>query len=165
VVDAVMDGTKWVLRPKESSSGYSGKSSRRYLSISSGIAKSVGNDNPFSDEPGLADGLISRLHRRYEFRGGLALENFLRENLRENEHLGGLLLEAYEVIRDLYGPGTRVALEVVADPDAPGNEELFVLIRSRFPPKVARALLSALDQGWWRNASPTARGKLELDVE
>lgn len=160
MVDAVLDSVKW-----EPSSGYSGKNARRYSSVSSGVAKAADSGNSFSDEPALADGLISKLRRRYEFRGGLALENFLRENAQENEHLGGLLLEAYEVIRGLFGPETRVALEVVTDPDAPGDQELFVIIRTKFPPKVARALLSVLDQGWWRNVSPAARGKMELDVE
>lgn len=154
-----MNGTKWAPLSKETSLW--GKRKKHYVSAGSGIAKLADDEDAFSDEPALADGFISELNRRYEFRGGLVLEDFLRGN----SYLGRPLLEASEVIRSHFGFGTRLALEVVADPEAPGDQQVFVVIRTRFRPKIARALLSDLDRRWWRDALSATQGKMELAVE
>lgn len=161
MVDAVINREKWAPLQTVSSPKSWGKRPKDYLVVSSGMTESDDNGNTFSDELALADGFISELNRLYEFRGGLVLEDFLRGNT----HLGNLLLEAYEVIREHFGPRTRVALEVITDSEAPGDQELFVVIRTRFRPKLARALLSDLDRGWWRDALPIAKGKMELALE
>lgn len=164
MVEAVINREKWSSSPKSSLPGSWGKHAGHYLSGSSDIAKSERNDNTIWDKPALADGFISELNRLYEFRGGLVLEDFLRESLQENPGLGGLLLDAYEVIRrrEHFGRGTRLALEVVADPEAQGDRQLFVLIRTKLPPKVARAILTEIDQNWWLDALPEAAGKMEI---
>ena len=124
-----------------------------------------GEAHVLSREHILADGIISVLNRLYEFRGGLTVEEFLRNNIRENASLVSILLAAPRVIRDHFGSDARVALEVVADPEAPADQQLFVVIRTKFPASIARALLAELDRGWWQSASPAAQGKLELDIE
>ncbi len=108
------------------------------------------------------EGLIRRLRRRYEFRGGTAVKDFLKDN----PFLFQLLFEAYDKIREKYfGPRASMALEVVADPEAPRDQQLFVVIQTRFRPKIAHALLSELDRGWWLDALPAAQGKMELSLE
>src|SRR3712207_6099962 len=63
----------------------------------------------FKDENELAeivlytDGRISRLRRRYEFRGGTEVEDFLSEH----PFLMGPLSDAYEKIRAYFGPRAR----------------------------------------------------------
>lgn len=116
---------------------------------------------PSPDIPVLAERSISRLRRLYEFRGGLALELFLRNN----DFLIPLLLDAHEEIREHFDSGARAALEIVEDPEARGDQQLFVIVRTKFPPKVARALLAQLDQDWWLDALPAARGKMEIATE
>jgi hypothetical protein len=106
------------------------------------------------------DGFISELRRLYKFRDDL-VESFLEEN----PSLGSLLFEAYKIIPDHFGSEVETALEVVADPEAPEDRELFVVIRTELPPMKARALLSELDQGWWRDVSPVAEGKMEFALE
>lgn len=122
------------------------------------------NEGAFVRKVALADGLISQINRRYDFRGGLALEEFLQKSLRDNPHLSGLLFEAHEMIRDprYFGSGARLALEVVTDPEALGDRQLFVVIRTKFPRKIARAILSTLDQEWWLDALPATEGKVEI---
>lgn len=146
--NATLSRGEWVSSPESW-----GEPTEDYLPASTNFGGGRGTS-------GLANGILSRLRRRYEFRGGLVVEDFLQEN----PNLGVLLLDAYEVIRkrEHFGPGTRVALEVVADPDAQEDRQLFVLIRTKFPPRVARAVLAEVDRHWWLDALPQAAGKMEL---
>lgn len=109
----------------------------------------------------LTEGFMSRLRKQYEFRGELIVESFLQEN----SFLGNLLSEAHEEIRDHFGFGVRPALEVVVDAEALGDQQLFIVIRTKFPPKVARAHLAELDRDWWLGALPRAGGKVEIATE
>lgn len=138
-----------------------GETLGHYVPLSGGIAASVENKGVFVREYDITEGSISRLRKLYEFRGGLAVERFLRDN----PSLNGLLLEAYEEIREHFDVGTRAALEIVADPEAQEDRQLFVVIRTKFPPKVARALLAELDRDWWLGALPRTQGKMELVTE
>ncbi len=104
----------------------------------------------------------TKLRKRYEFRGNTTVEAFLKDN----PFLVQLLLDACDRIRDEYfGRRTWVALEVVTDPEALGDQQLFVIIRTRLRPKIARALLSELDRRWWLDVLPAAQGKMELSLE
>ncbi len=123
------------------------------------------SENAFAGKRNPTDGVISVLNRLYEFRGGLVVEGFLRENLPQNRYMAGILLEAQARIHDRFRSGARVILEVVTDPDAPSDQQLFIIIRTRFPMKIARDLLSVLRESWWRTLPREARRKLELDVE
>lgn len=107
-----------------------------------------------------ADGRISELRELYEFKDGL-VESFLEEN----SSLADLLYEAYKIIPGHFGSEVKMSLEVVADPEAPRDKQLFVLIRTELPRKVARGRLAELDQSWWLNALPRAEGKMEVALE
>ncbi len=110
----------------------------------------------------IPEGLLSILRRWYEFRDEAAVADFLQEN----SFLIPVLFSAHKKIRDNFlDPKTRIILEIVSDPEAPGDQELFAVIRTRFQPKIARTLLSELDREWWRGVLPTTQGKMELDVE
>lgn len=106
-------------------------------------------------------GTISSLRKLYEFRGGLVVERFLRDH----RFLNRLLLDAYEEIREHFGVGTRAVLEVVTEPEAQEDQQLFVVIRTKFPPKAARVLLAELDQEWWMDTLPAAQDKMEFALE
>jgi hypothetical protein len=93
------------------------------------------------------------------------VEEFLRENLRSDPYMAGVLLEAQGRIHDQFDSGARVILEVVTDPEAPSDQQLFIITRTKFPARIARDLLSVLRQDWWRTLPRTLRRKLELDVE
>lgn len=105
--------------------------------------------------------LVDRLRDLYEFKGAPDVERFLETHLWLND----LLLEAREVIRTYFGDDVEVALEVVADPEALGDEQLFVLIRTDLPRQEARARLAELDQEWWLDALPATEGKMEIALE
>jgi hypothetical protein len=140
---------------------YEGEKADLQVSLSGDIATSTENKGTFAREPVITEGSVSRLRKLYEFRGGLIVERFLRDN----PYLNVLLLEAHEEIREHFDLGTRTALEVVADPEAQEDRQLFVVIRTKFPPKVARALLAELDRDWWLGALPRTQGKMELTIE
>jgi len=114
----------------------------------------------FVDNAALTHGLISELNRLYEYKGTL-VESFLEEN----PSLAGLLFAAHAVIRRYFGSEVKSALEVVADPEALGDKQLFVLIRTEHPRNVARELLAELDKAWWLNELPRAEGKMEIALE
>lgn len=107
-----------------------------------------------------ADGFASALNPLYEFRG-----DAVRDFLAENSFLGSLLFEAHTVIRKHFGPKVEMALEVMADPEALGDRQLFVLVRTDLPRKEARARLAELDRGWWLDALPASKGKMEIALD
>ena len=108
----------------------------------------------------LADGFVSTLKTLYEFKDD-SPESFLRENLA----LSGLLFRAYGEIRKHFGSEVKTILEVVADPEAPSDGQLFVLIRTELPRREARTRLAELDRGWWLRVLPTADGKVEIALD
>lgn len=97
----------------------------------------------------------------YQFRDYVMVATFLREN----RFLTGLLLEAYERIKEYFGWDTQVALEVFTDPEATSDRELFALVQTAFSPNEALSRLDHLDQDWWLEASSQARCRLNIDVE
>ncbi len=124
-------------------------------------------DNKFVGKYDPDSGVISILNRLYEFRGGLIVENFLRESLNQNPLLASVLIQVHGAIRNFFRPGTgtRMILEVVIDPEFPADQQLFVIARTKIPRKLAREFLSTLEQGWWRSVSLDIRKKVELDIE
>ncbi len=100
---------------------------------------------------------IGELKRLYGFR-----DDQVEAFLEENPSLVNLLLETHEIIREHFGSEVEAALEVLADPEALGDRQLFVLIRTKLPRKEARTRLAELDRGWWLNALPAADGKMEI---
>lgn len=106
------------------------------------------------------EGVISELNRLYDFRDE-QVESFLEENLS----LAGLLFEAHKKALEFFGPEVQMALEMVADPEALGDRQLFVLIHTGLSRREARARLSELDTAWWLDTLPSAEGKMEIDLD
>lgn len=146
---------EWVSSPEN----WSGPE-EHYEPLGSVITASIKDEAKF-DKSVRAVGTISSLRKLYEFRGGLVVERFLRDH----RFLNRLLLDAYEEIREHFGVGTRAVLEVVTEPEAQEDQQLFVVIRTKFPPKAARVLLAELDQEWWMDTLPAAQDKMEFALE
>lgn len=85
--------------------------------------------------------------------------------LMESPFLTDLLFEAHERIEAYFGSDTEIALDVVVDPEAEDDRELFVLVQTGLPPNEALARLSSFDQEWWLHALPVASCKMTIDLE
>jgi hypothetical protein len=114
----------------------------------------------YMDKAALTSEFISALKKLYEFKGS-RVESFLKEN----PSLTSLLFAAYGAVHEHFGSGVETALEVVVDPEALGDRQLFVLIRTELPRKEARVHLAELDRGWWLGALPAAEGKMEIALD
>jgi hypothetical protein len=114
----------------------------------------------YANNATLTDEFIRTLNELYEFKGNL-VEGFLSEN----SSLISLLFGAYAEIHRYFGSKVETALEVVTDPEALGDRQLFVLIRTELPRKETRARLADLDRGWWLNTLPAAEGKMEIALD
>jgi len=75
------------------------------------------------------------------------------------------LMEAHGKIAQYFGPFPDVVLEVVTDPEAENDRELFALVQTDLSPDEALHRLDRLDQEWWLEASLQARCLLNIDVE
>lgn len=104
---------------------------------------------------------IIRIRSLYDFRRLTQVTDFLREN----KFLIPLLFEVYGKIGSYFSPSTRVVLEVVSDPEADDDVELFVLIQTYANPKEARACLDRLDEEWWLSVLHRAKCKMNIDLE
>lgn len=109
--------------------------------------------------PFVSDGLIRSLRRRYEFRNDEAI----REFLKEKPFLLHLLFDAYKEIRE-YFAAPHLVLEVIADPEAQEERELFVFIQTKLSPRAARPLLAEFDREWWIDAMLEARGEMNISL-
>lgn len=76
-----------------------------------------------------------------------------------------LLIEARDKIADIFGHESRVVLEVITDPEAPADRELFAFVRTALPADKALQKLGQLDQDWWLDRLDDAQGKLCIHVE
>lgn len=101
------------------------------------------------------------LERLYTFRRHAEVSRFLKKH----PFLVPLLLEAYSKFGNYFGPYPQVFLEVVTDPEAPDDRELFALIYTSLTPDEALDRLERLDKGWWLEASHRSQGKLCIHLE
>lgn len=85
--------------------------------------------------------------------------------LREHPIVAAVLPELRERARGYFGPGARVVLRVVPDPEAENSRELFAVIETSLPREQARAALRRLDEDWWLDALDRVGFGLTLDVE
>ncbi len=132
--------------------------SSRGLTDYSGNEDEPGDVIPLPRHP---EGLIRSLRRRYEFRDNEAV----REFLTENPFLIQLLFRAYKEIRGILGSSPRLALRVVADPEALEERELFLYIQTKLHPRAARPLLDELSRKWWLDAMLDAQGEMNISLE
>ncbi len=101
------------------------------------------------------------VERLYTFRRPVEVLRFLERH----PFLVPLLVEAYSKFGNYFGPYPRAFLEVVTDPEAPDDRELFALICTSLTPDEMLDRLDRFDRDWWLDASHTAQGKLCVDVE
>ena len=104
---------------------------------------------------------IPNLEPEYFFRDREAVVVFLQENT----FLIDLLKEAAGKIREYFGASAQLAIEVFSDQDDPGENELFVRIRTELNPSIARKNLTCFDKDWWLEASHRSNYKLNIALE
>ena len=104
---------------------------------------------------------VQRLEQLYVFRKRIEVLQFLKMN----RFLAPLLLEAYTKIGRHFGQYPRVFLEVIADPEANNNSQLFAFIGTSLSPDEALEMLDRLDEEWWLDTLDEAQGKLCIDLE
>jgi len=104
---------------------------------------------------------LQSLRQLYIFRRPEEVYGFLKTH----PLLIPLLLEAHNKIVQYFGPSPEVVLEVVTDPEAMDDRELFAFIRTGLPPDEALNKLDRLDKEWWLDEADRAEGELCIDVE
>ena len=108
----------------------------------------------------ILDECIEILGSEQEFEQPAAISSYLRDN----PFLLGFLLEAPKKIRDHFGPYTSLTLDILADREGDGSQELFILIGTDVPPDEALARLEVLDQEWWLEISSRTGCRLNIDL-
>lgn len=103
---------------------------------------------------------IKALEHIYKFRNCDAVRTFLMDEPSASV----LLSEAYGRIRK-YFPDSEIFMEVVTDPDSPGEKELVVSIATDLSPKEAIKRLDAFDEDWWLDASDRSTASICIKVE
>ena len=104
---------------------------------------------------------IDRLAALYEFRNPTAIADFVRDY----PAVIGLLLEAADVVPRYFGPGTRLALDLERDRDAPDHVQLFALIQTDQDVAVALASLDRFNAEWWLDALQPVASKLVFGLD
>lgn len=89
----------------------------------------------------------------------------VKEFLAAHPFLEPLLVEAYNKLDDYFGPQPDVVLEVVTDPEAIDDRELFAFIRTSLPSHEALEKLDQFDENWWLDAGDQVDGKLCIHLE
>ncbi len=112
-------------------------------------------------KPAHSELAIKSFERLYAFRRPEEVRQFLEAY----PFLTSLLREAHDKIGDYFGPQTAVTLEVVTDPEAMEDRELFAFIHTNLPSQEALDRLERLDQDWWLEASDRSEGRLCIHVE
>lgn len=92
---------------------------------------------------------LQSLGQLYTFRRPEEVFGFLQAH----PFLVPLLVEACGKIAEYFGPSPEIILEVVTDPEAENDRELFALVRTGLSPDEALSRLGRLDQEWWLDAS------------
>jgi hypothetical protein len=103
---------------------------------------------------------IKGLEQSYEIIDSIEIRTFIFNN----PFLIGILNEAHNKIRKIFGEKIRINLEMQLDPEE-NYEELFIVIRSFFSAKKARRLMDRLDDEWFLKIMRDTRGKLCITEE
>ncbi len=104
---------------------------------------------------------IRSLEQLYTFRKPQQVSSFLQAH----SFLVPLLFEAYIQIEQHFRSNPQVFLQVVTDPEAADDRELFIFIGTNLPPDEALDRLDRLDEEWWFDAMDSSKGGLCIDVE
>jgi len=104
---------------------------------------------------------IQLLEGLYIFRQPAEVRRFIEER----QFLISLLEEAYTKIEKYFGPYPQVFLEVISDPEATDDRQLFAFIGTHLSPDKALDTLERFDEEWWLDVLDQAQGKLCIDIE
>jgi len=84
--------------------------------------------------------------------------------LLRHKFLIPILSQAPEHIRDIFGYGTKLSLDLDRDPEGK-FEELFVVVKTMGSTEEAIDLLGKLDEAWFLKVLPKTRNQLNITVE
>lgn len=104
---------------------------------------------------------IERLQGLYSFRQ----KEDVAEFLESHPYLVPLLFEAYPQMEKHFGGNAPVFLEVITDPEATDDRELYALIGTRLSPEEALERLDQFDKDWWLRTLDRAQCKLCIHIE
>ncbi len=125
------------------------------------LASYDAHDEEFADVIPYTDGLIARLHERYEFRDDAAVESYIEQH----PSLSSVLTDAHDKIREYFGSDTHAVLDVIKDSEMDDHERLFVFVQTELSADDALDRLDELYEQWWLGALSAVRPKLSIDVE
>ncbi len=103
---------------------------------------------------------IKQLENIYTFENSKDIRRFLLTH----QHLIGILFEAVMQIKRIFGEEISRCLELHHDPEEDW-EELFVVIKTTYPPEKARKLMDKLGDEWFLDIMDETEGKLCITEE
>ncbi len=115
----------------------------------------------YKNPPVVEEKNIRTLQQRYTFRNPQQVSSFLQAH----SFLVPLLFEASSHIEQHFRSNQQVFLQVVTDPEAADDRELFIFIGTNLQPDDALDKLDLLDDEWWLDAMDRSKGDLCIDVE
>jgi hypothetical protein len=104
---------------------------------------------------------INVLAREYEIRNAPEVALFLREN----NFLLDLLEEIPAKLKKFFGGKSKLALELLSEPDFPSLREIFVLVLTEEGAEQARNKMDKFDEKWWLKHLDRAQCKLNVSLE
>ncbi|MBA2606916.1 MAG: hypothetical protein H0U96_08630 [Acidobacteria bacterium] len=104
---------------------------------------------------------INVLAREYEIRNAPEVALFLREN----NFLLDLLEDIPSKLKKFFGSKSKLALELLSEPDFPSSREIFVLVLTEEEAEQARNKMNKFDEKWWLEQLDRARCKLNVSLE
>ncbi len=104
---------------------------------------------------------IQGIEALYSLRNASVVRHFLRDHPEVIESL----IEARPYLEEHFGPDTRAWLEVVGDPEAADERQLFAYIASGLPVDEAVKRLDAFDEGWFLDHVDRVAGRLNFNLE
>lgn len=109
----------------------------------------------------MAEWQVESLARLFSFRNPTEVVGFLRKH----PFLIDLLEKVHPEVQKHFGPNPKIFLEVVIDPEATDDRQLFAFIQTTLSVEEANKRLEQLDEDWWLDAMDGAKGKLCIDIE
>jgi hypothetical protein len=85
--------------------------------------------------------------------------------LKKNPFLTNLLVEVHHKVREYFGKGTQVILEMFDDPEEPEFRMLNAFIITSLTPKEAHVILDRFDREWWLEAYPRSQGYINISFK
>ncbi len=104
---------------------------------------------------------VDQLAGRYVLRDAPAVAAFLRHH----PDVVATLLAAEDVVTDYFPESGPMILEVVRDPEAGDEVELYARIPTALDVDAALERLRAFDEGWWLDALPNVANTLTFTIE